>query len=143
MTRPRCGWARLRRAEPMGGGTPTMLTCAIRAALGLLVFASLGAGDGPPSRPNPPGASASLPPALAAEVRPPEPESNRTPSRGALAEVGSPLIPGQIIEPIDLSGALRLAGARDLDIGIARPQVDPALAEMPQARTRLLPSPFR
>jgi hypothetical protein len=82
ITPPRCGWARSRRAEPMGEGTLRgTLTSAIPAALGLAVFASLGAGDGPPSRQIPSGASDSLPPALPSEVRPPEPASNRTPSR--------------------------------------------------------------
>src|SRR5262245_47202053 len=41
----------------------------------------------------------------------------------AAARVGDPLVPGQMIQPIDLPGALRLAGARDLDIAIARERV--------------------
>src|SRR3954447_4762883 len=44
--------------------------------------------------------------------------------------LGTPLVPGQVIQPIDLPGALRLAGARDLDIGIARERVCQALAEL-------------
>ena len=36
------------------------------------------------------------------------------------AQLGSALIPDQSIQPIDLPGAMRLAGARDLDVAIAR-----------------------
>jgi outer membrane protein TolC len=52
------------------------------------------------------------------------------------------LVPGQVIEPIDLLSALRLAGARDLDIAIARERIGQALAELDQARVLLLPSIF-
>jgi outer membrane protein TolC len=47
-----------------------------------------------------------------------------------------------VIEPIDLAGALRLAGARDLDIAIARQQVFRAVAGLQQARALWLPSLF-
>jgi outer membrane protein TolC len=46
----------------------------------------------------------------------------------------------QVIQPIDLLSALRLAGARDLDIAVARERVCQALAELEQARALLLPS---
>jgi len=82
------------------------------------------------------------PPALPADVRPPGPESNRTPSPDALALPGLPLIPGQAIEPIDLAGVLRLAGARDLDIALARQQVFQAIADLQRARALWLPSLF-
>jgi outer membrane protein TolC len=59
-----------------------------------------------------------------------------------LTQVGSPLVPGQVIDPIDLAGTLRLAGARDLDIAIAREQVCRAVAELQQARALWLPSLF-
>ncbi|MBV8309763.1 MAG: hypothetical protein JO344_05115, partial [Planctomycetaceae bacterium] len=52
------------------------------------------------------------------------------------------LIPGQVLAPIDLAGALRLAGARDLDIAIARQQVWRAIADLQQARALWLPSLF-
>jgi outer membrane protein TolC len=127
----------------MGGGTlRTTLTRAIPPALGLLVLMSLGAGDEPPSRQIPPGASASLPPAMPAEVKPPEPKPNRTPSRGPLAQVGSTLIPGQVVQPIDLANVLRLAGARDLDIATARQQVLQSFGDLDQARGLWLPSLF-
>src|SRR3954451_18173962 len=45
-----------------------------------------------------------------------------------------------MIQPIDLPGALRLAGARDLDIAIARERVCEALAELERARVLWLPS---
>jgi outer membrane protein TolC len=49
-------------------------------------------------------------------------------------------VPGQVIQPIDLPGALRLAGARDLDIAIARERIAEALGELGQARVLWLPS---
>ena len=53
-----------------------------------------------------------------------------------------PLSPGQVVQPIDLANALRLAGARDLDIATARQQVLQSLAELDQARGLWLPSLF-
>jgi outer membrane protein TolC len=47
-----------------------------------------------------------------------------------------------MIQPIDLPGALRLGGARDLDIQIARERVSQALGELDQARVLWLPSIF-
>ena len=58
------------------------------------------------------------------------------------ATLGMQLIPGQALVPIDLAGALRLAGARDLDIAIARQQVWRAIADLQQARALWLPSLF-
>lgn len=55
-------------------------------------------------------------------------------------QLGSPLVPGQTIQPIDLPDALRLAGARDLDIAIARERVLQSIAELQQARVQWLPS---
>ncbi|CAN5858217.1 hypothetical protein BH23PLA1_BH23PLA1_03250 [soil metagenome] len=46
------------------------------------------------------------------------------------------------IHPIDLAGALRLAGNRDLDIAIARQRVALAVAELAEARVLWLPSLF-
>jgi outer membrane protein TolC len=54
--------------------------------------------------------------------------------------LGTPLVPGQVIQPIDVPGALRLAGARDLDIAIARERICQAVAELEQARVLWLPS---
>jgi outer membrane protein TolC len=53
-----------------------------------------------------------------------------------------PLVPGQVIQPIDLASALRLAGARDLDIAAARQQVLRALGDLDEARGLWLPSLF-
>jgi outer membrane protein TolC len=58
------------------------------------------------------------------------------------ADLGKQLIPGQTLVPIDLAGALRLAGARDLDIAITRQQVLRAIADLQQARALWLPSLF-
>lgn len=44
------------------------------------------------------------------------------------------------IEPIDWLTVIRLSGARDLDIGIARERVGMALAELQESQTLLLPS---
>ena len=54
--------------------------------------------------------------------------------------LGMQLVPGQVIQPIDLPGALRLGGAQDLDIAMARERVSQALAELEQARVLWLPS---
>ncbi|WP_422923814.1 TolC family protein [Singulisphaera sp. PoT] len=54
--------------------------------------------------------------------------------------IGTPLVPGQIIRPIDLPDALRLAGANDLDVAIARERVCQAVADLQQARVQWLPS---
>jgi len=58
-----------------------------------------------------------------------------------LAAVGQ-LVPEQEIRPIDLAGALRLAGARDLDVAIARARVAAAAADVQHARALWLPSIF-
>lgn len=73
-----------------------------------------------------------LPPALSSA----DPTAVATPA----TEPGGPLVPGQEIRPIDLPGALRLAGARDLDVAIARERVGQALAELQQAQVQWLPS---
>jgi outer membrane protein TolC len=127
---------------------------ALVPAVGLFLLGLIGAGEGPDSPPaaasiaspstpdDQPEAQPSaeeIPPALPdAEPRPPaQPEPS--PSTEAL---GAPLVPGQVIQPIDLAGALRLAGARDLDVAIARERVCQALAELEQARAQWLPSLF-
>ncbi len=56
--------------------------------------------------------------------------------------VNTTLIPGCTIEPIDLASALRLAGARDLDIAIARQRISQAVADLEKARALWLPSLF-
>jgi outer membrane protein TolC len=71
------------------------------------------------------------------EALPPLPADLATTPDAALA---APLVPGEVIQPIDLPGALRLAGARDLDIAIARERVCQALAELSEARVLWLPS---
>lgn len=54
--------------------------------------------------------------------------------------LGAPLVPDQLIEPIDLACALKLAGARDLDIALAKERVAQAVAELDQSRVLWLPS---
>src|SRR3954463_2466050 len=91
------------------------------------------------------GSDAIAPTALrslaASPRRPPAPPPPAGGGRGP-EPGGPPLVPGQVIQPIDLPGALRLAGARDLDIGIARERVSQALAELEQARVQWLPSSY-
>lgn len=74
---------------------------------------------------------------LAAEL-PPPPRPDVPPA----SDPGTPLVPGQAILPIDLPAALRLAGARDLDVAIARQRVAEALGELQLARSFWLPSLF-
>ncbi len=64
--------------------------------------------------PDPPGAAESTPNANTSAATPPPPP--RVP-------VDTTLIPGRTVEPIDLANALKLAGARDLDIAIARQRI--------------------
>jgi outer membrane protein TolC len=56
--------------------------------------------------------------------------------------VDTSLIPGRTVGPIDLANVLRLAGARDPDIAIARQRVLQAAADLGQARALWLPSLF-
>lgn len=60
---------------------------------------------------------------------------------GDLTAVGQ-LVPDQEIHPIDLAAALKLAGARDLDVAIARSRVAAAAADVRHARALWLPSMF-
>ena len=69
------------------------------------------------------------------------PERLSTTAAADLSAVGQ-LSPGQDIHPIDLAAALRLAGARDLDIAIARTRVAAAAADVTHARALWLPSMF-
>jgi len=152
------------------GGVAIMLAVCVRAACGqtLLDLPSgadaprpipLPAVDGPPTRVAPVNDPAVVPAAIwhADETEPFKPLMLPAPSSPAglgaaplrlqttaiedLAEVGQ-LIPEQEIRPIDLAGALRLAGANDLDIAIARARVAAAAADVRQARALLLPSMF-
>lgn len=84
-------------------------------------------------------------PAQAAQRLEPRPPSATRRENGPFAPrgdatLGMQLIPGQELTPIDLAGALRLAGARDLEIAIARQQVWRAIADLQQARALWLPS---
>jgi outer membrane protein TolC len=68
--------------------------------------------------------------------------STSTPPPPPRRPVDTSLIPGRPVEPIDLANALRLAGARDLEIAIARQRVLQAAADLGQARALWLPSLF-
>jgi outer membrane protein TolC len=77
-----------------------------------------------------------LPTALQISERAPAIEPLSTP------ELGDHLLSGQVIHPIDLASALKLAGARDLDVAIARARVAQAAADLDRARALMLPSLF-
>jgi outer membrane protein TolC len=69
-------------------------------------------------------------------------DSRSTPAPPPRLPVDSELIPGRVVEPIDLANALRLAGARDIDINVARQQIFAAAADLTAARALWLPSLF-
>ncbi|MFO0958381.1 MAG: TolC family protein [Isosphaeraceae bacterium] len=77
---------------------------------------------------------------------PPLPDSDATSALTAAPTGAIPgattLVPGQAVQPIDLASALRLAGARDLDIAAARQRVLHSLGELDEARGLWLPSLF-
>jgi outer membrane protein TolC len=69
-------------------------------------------------------------------------DSGATPAPPPRLPVDTALIPGRLVEPIDLANALRLAGARALDIAVARQQIFAATADLTAARALWLPSLF-
>ncbi len=86
-----------------------------------------------------------LPPALLEQPTAPTP----APESAAITKltlnasgVDPALIPGRKIEPIDLVSVLRLAGARDVDIAIARQRINQSMADLERARSLWLPSLF-
>jgi outer membrane protein TolC len=78
----------------------------------------------------------------AAAPQPSVPGTELPVSASRAAEGNVPLFAGQVFQPIDLAGALRLAGARDVDIATARQRMLQAVAELEQARALWLPSLF-
>lgn len=79
-------------------------------------------------------------PSTPAPAPPAVPVPTAIQSGPALAEIASS--PDQVVQPIDLASALRLAGARDLDIATARQRVMEALGDLDEARGLWLPSLF-
>ena len=69
-------------------------------------------------------------------------DSGATPAPPPRLPVDTELIPGRVVEPIDLANALRLAGARNLDIAVTRQQIFAATADLTAARALWLPSLF-
>jgi outer membrane protein TolC len=69
-------------------------------------------------------------------------ESGATPAPPPRLPVDTELIPGRVVEPIDLANALRLTGARNLDIAVTRQQIFAATADLTAARALWLPSLF-
>ena len=97
----------------------------------------------PGNAPAPPTASEQIPaPRGTVRFRDPGNTTTSLPRVDANMPVDSTLIPGRTIRPIDLVNVLRLAGVRNLDIALARQQVNQALAEMQRTRSLWLPSLF-
>jgi outer membrane protein TolC len=69
-------------------------------------------------------------------------DSGATPAPPPRLPLDTELIPGRVVQPIDLANALRLAGARDLDIAVARQQIFAAAADLTAGRALWLPSLF-
>jgi outer membrane protein TolC len=69
-------------------------------------------------------------------------DTGATPAPPPRVPVDTALIPGRAVEPIDLANALKLTGARELDIAIARQRILEAAAALTQARALWLPSLF-
>ena len=114
--------------------------------VGILALGALGAGEAPLPASHTPERRADAPvapprPSVAIPPLPDDPEPRAVAPRST-ETLGTPLVPGEVIQPIDLPGALRLAGARDLDIATARQQVLQALGDLDQARGLWLPSLF-
>jgi outer membrane protein TolC len=68
--------------------------------------------------------------------------SGATPAPPPRLPIDTELIPGRVVQPIDLANALRLAGARDIDIAVTREQIFAATADLTAARALWLPSLF-
>jgi outer membrane protein TolC len=84
-----------------------------------------------------------LPPsAIVPDSVAPRDDSGETPAAPPRLPIDTELIPGRIVQPIDLANALRLAGAREIDIHVARQQVFAATADLTAARALWLPSLF-
>jgi outer membrane protein TolC len=71
-----------------------------------------------------------------------EPESGTTPAPPPRLPVDTTLVPGRVVQPIDLANALKLAGATELDIATARQRILQAAALLSQARALWMPSLF-
>ena len=69
-------------------------------------------------------------------------DSSATPAPPPRLPLDTELIPGRVVEPIDLANALRLTGARNLDIAVTRQQIFAATADLTAARALWLPSLF-
>jgi outer membrane protein TolC len=112
-----------------------------RAALLTLLLGTTGPGAGP--APVAPAIAPPVPLPLPLPTPDPRPATSPGPQADPTSmRAGGPLAADQPIQPIDLVSTLRLAGARNLDIAIARERVGQALAELEQARVLWLPSLF-
>lgn len=105
----------------------------------VILAASVGAGPDipqPEGERRPAAEAVTLPAAISSAPAP----LAETPAAHDGPEIG--LASGQVLCPIDLAGALRLAGARSPQIALARKQILLAVADLEKARALWLPSLF-
>jgi outer membrane protein TolC len=69
-------------------------------------------------------------------------DKSAVPSSPPRLPIDAELIPGRVVQPIDLVNALRLTGARNIDIAVTRQQIFAATADLTAARALWLPSLF-
>ena len=87
--------------------------------------------------------AAALPPGTMGPVPSPgDSDSVAPPAPPPRLPVDTTLIPGRVVQPIDLANALKLAGATELDIATARQRILQAAALLSQARALWMPSLF-
>ena len=108
-------------------------------SLGIVPSSALSPAPAPTAKPPDSDGDGAVPgvSALPADAKAPTP-------LGATVEsvLDTSLIPGRSIEPIDLANALKLAGARELDIALARRRVNASIADLEFAWAQWLPSLF-
>lgn len=111
---------------------------------GIAILASIAAAA-PPSDDRSPALPRANPPAAEPDPRFPQDAGTFAAApvpRSRTAPGANDLDQAQFIQPIDLPATLRLAGARDLDIAIAKQRVREGAADLSQARALWLPSLF-
>ncbi len=89
-----------------------------------------------------PSADALPAPTVSSATGPDRPAAGETPAPPPRLPIDTTLIPGRVVQPIDLANTLRLGGAQLVDIAVARQQINRAMALLGQARSLWLPSLF-
>jgi outer membrane protein TolC len=107
-----------------------------------IAAASRSGAQEPAAAPSVPAAAALPVGSAGAGAGPDDSASRAIPQPPPRLPLDTTLIPGRVIEPIDLANALKLAGATELDIATARQRILQAAANLSQARALWLPSLF-